>query len=65
MGEGCQQGQRAESGSAAFKGLAGIGKGARTCEPEEVAEGGWRNLTQVPRRPWVPRAIKNTDWPGL
>lgn len=64
VGGDCQQGQQAESGSAGFKRLAGIGKGAGTYEPKEVTEGGWKNLARVPKRLWVPKALKSTDWPG-
>lgn len=43
LGLVCGQGQQAESSKAGFKGLAGIGTEAVTCEPEEVTthqEGG-------------------------
>lgn len=47
MGVDSQQHGEAESAQAAFKGLAGIGKAAGTCEPEKVTEAGWRNSAQV------------------
>lgn len=47
MGVDSRQHREAESAQAVFKGLAGIGDAAGTCEPEEVTESGWRNSAQV------------------